>query len=317
MAAGIVSYLSDKDRLAKTMMDHDIRYQSMASTVLRGLTKPIKKFGAHKGQAVEIEKYKKLSKATGELSELVTMPMQKPTINFTTVTVKEYGNGVSYTKKAASIAEYALDETLKRILSINITESMDKVAYNEAFSKADVFWTPTGTASSPTGTYDTDGTVSTAATRHIQSFDIRQIVTRMRADNIPHWDGAYYMGIFNPFAKERLFEDTNAGSVVDIHKYNQPEALIKGEIGNYFGLRVVEETNSLSNTLGTTSYEGEVLILGFEPVVEALVEPEHIESESWDFRRFTGIAWLALTGFAKVWTQATDGEYRMVRIWST
>lgn len=317
MPSGAISFLSDSDRLAKTMLDHDVRIQSMAMTQFRGLTKPIKKFGAHKGQNVEIEKYQKLAKATTELSELTTLPLKKPNIGFVTVPIKEYGNGVSYTKKAETLAEYALDETLKKMLSINVTESVDKIAYDTGFGLSDVFWTPTGTDASPTGVLDKDGTISTAATRHIQGFDLREIISNMKKDNVPRWDGTQYMGVFSPFAMKRLFNDTNIGGIIDIHKYQVPEALIRGEIGSYFGLRMVEETNALSNTLGTTNFEGEAIILGFEPVVEALVEPEHIEVERWDFNRFTGIAWILLSGFAKLWTSSTDGEYRMVRIWST
>ena len=42
--------------------------------------------------------------------------------------MKEYGNGVSYTIKAQTLAEYSVDETLKKIVSMNVAESMDNIA---------------------------------------------------------------------------------------------------------------------------------------------------------------------------------------------
>jgi N4-gp56 family major capsid protein len=313
MASGIISYLSDVNRLAKTKIDSDIRIVSQALTQFRSLAKPIKSFGAHKGQAVEIEKFSKLAKASTPISELATMPMQRPSINFTTVTVLEYGSGVPYTTKAMTIAEYAVDESLKKLIAMNVAESMDTVA-GASFTGADVFYTPkAGNA----GVFDkTSGVISQTATANLTSYDLRTIVKNMKKDNVPRWDGNRYLGVFSPFAIEQLFEDTTSGSIVDIHKYDMPEVLINGELGMYFGLRLVEETNVLSNTLGGTSYMGSGVIMGFEPVVEAIATPEHILVESWNFGRFTGIAWRTFTGFQRVWTNNTDGEYHLVYITS-
>lgn len=158
--------------------------------------------------------------------------------------------------------------------------------------------------------------MSTSAGAAITSAHIRDIIRNLKTDNVPKWDGNSYLGIFSPFAMAKLFEDTAAGSIVDLHKYDQPENLINGEIGQYFGMRMVEENNVLSNTIGGSAHNGEAIICGFEPVVEALVEPESTMVENWDFNRFTGIAWNALTGFKKVWTNSSDNEYHLVRIHS-
>ncbi len=150
----------------------------------------------------------------------------------------------------------------------------------------------------------------------ITAAHIRDIIRNLKTDNVPKWDGNSYLGIFSPFAMAKLFEDTATGGIIDLHKYDQPENLINGEIGQYFGMRMIEENNVLSNTIGGSSHNGEAIICGFEPVVEALVEPESTMVENWDFNRFTGIAWNALTGFKKVWTNSTDSEYHLVRIHS-
>ena len=117
MPQGAISFLNESDRLAKLKMDSDIRFQAGNMMQFRNLAKPIKAFGKHKGSSVEIEKYQKLSKATSTISELQSLPMNKPNVGFVQATVSEYGNGVSYTKKSQTLAEYSVDETLKKILA--------------------------------------------------------------------------------------------------------------------------------------------------------------------------------------------------------
>ena len=313
MPQGAISYLNEEARLAKIKIDSDIRFQAGNMMQFRNLAKPINSYGKNKGSQVEIEKYQKLGTATGTISELQSLPMQKPSVGFVVATVNEYGNGVSYTRKAQTLAEYSVDETLKKILAMNVAESMDKIAGTE-FQNADVFYTPTGAAA---GTFDKDGTVSTGAGASVSAFHIREIIKNMKNDNVPKWDGNSYLGVFSAFAMSKLFEDTATGGIVDLHKYDQPENLINGEIGSYFGLRMVEENNVLSSTIGGhATHQGEVIICGFEPVVEVLAQPEATMIESWDFGRFTGVAWNALTGFKKVWTNSTDSEYHLVRVHS-
>lgn len=310
MASGQYTVLSDQDRLMKESIDSDIRMQSMNMSQFRTIGRTIPSFGKNKGSTVEIEKWQKLTKATGELSELRSLPIQRNSINSVDVTVKEYGNGVGSTHRARTLSEYSVDEQLKKLLAMNQTESMDQIAGTE-FQTSDVFYTPT---SASAGTLDKDGTVSTSAGASLTSAHIRDIVTNMKNDNVPRWDGKNYLAVLNVFTMERVFEDTAAGSVLDLHKYEQPQAMLAGELGQYFGCRMVEENNVLSSTIGGSAHIGEGIFIGFDPVVEALVEPEHFEIEEFDFGRFHSVAWLALTGFKKVWTNSTDGEYRLVRI---
>lgn len=310
MASGQYTVLSDQDRLMKESIDSDIRMQSMNMSQFRTIGRTIPSFGKNKGSTVEIEKWQKLTKATSELSELRSLPIQRNSINSVDVTVKEYGNGVGSTHRARTLAEYSVDEQLKKLLAMNQTESMDQIAGTE-FQTSDVFYTPT---SASAGTLDKDGTPSTNAGASLTSAHIRDIVTNMKNDNVPRWDGKNYLAVLNVFTMERVFEDTAAGSVVDLHKYEQPQAMLAGELGQYFGCRMVEENNVLSSTIGGSAHIGEGIFIGFDPVVEALVEPEHFEIEEFDFGRFHSVAWLALTGFKKVWTNSTDGEYRLVRI---
>ena len=80
MPQGAISYLNEEARLAKIKIDSDIRFQAGNMMQFRTLSKPIQSYGKNKGSQVEIEKYQKLGTATGTISELQSLPMQKPNI---------------------------------------------------------------------------------------------------------------------------------------------------------------------------------------------------------------------------------------------
>lgn len=315
--AGTTSYQEHKDNLAKTKLAEQIRTVAIAMTAFRVQARVVPSFGANQGQAVAIEKYQKLSTNTTPIDEFSELPMKKPSINEVTVTIEEYGDGVAYTKKAKSISEYLLDEQLRRLVEMNVTETMDQVVGAVA-QTADVFWTPEGTAAAPDGTYDTDGTVTATAARNLQAYDFKQIATNLKNNNVPKYDGSRYLAVMNPFASLALFNDgTDTAGYVETHKYDMPEQLIKGELGAFFGFRFVEETNVLGNVIPTGgTYNGEVIIFGDDAIAEALVQPEMIKVETWNFDRFIGIAWNTYCGFSKIWTHSTDGQHQMVRVWS-
>ena len=314
-SAGTLSYQDYKDNIAKTMLSDKVRMVHIASTTFRGTARLEPKFGAHKGQAVAIEKWEKLAQQTATVGEFAELPLKKPTINEVSVTLNEYGNGVAYTEKAKTIAEYMIDEQIRRLIEINTTESMDTVVGVVA-QTSDVFYTPTGTATS-TGTFDKDGTVSTTATRDLRAFDFFEIAANLRADNISKYDGQYYLAVCNPFAMRALFNDsdsTTGAANIEILKWANPEANLKGELGMGYGFRFVEETNVLSSGIGGTTYNGECIIMADDAICEAMALPETVETETHNFGRFLAIAWRTLTGFAKVWTNSTDGQYALVRI---
>lgn len=314
MPVGIITWINEQDFLAKPKLDQEIRVQGMALTVMRTISTPIKSYGQKKGSTVQITKSYKLTVDTTPISELSSMPLESLDYGKITVTVEEYGRGVGETHKVSTLSE--LDETAnaKQMLSQNMSETLDKLAYEKGFSAGDYFYVPTGTDSSPNGVFES--TLSTSATRHIQLYDLQRVVTKLKTMNVPKYDGAYYVGIFSPSALFRLFRDTSTGGIVELFKYAQPEVLIRGELGSIYGLRIIEETNALPSALGNTSYEGEFIVCGSEPVVEALALPENLRTNRWDFDRFTGIAWVCITGFAPVWKFTEDSYTNMIRVTS-
>lgn len=312
--AGSLSYQEHKDNLAKTMLSDQIRMVNMVSTAFRVTARLEPKFGAHKGQTVAIEKWQKLAQNTSTINEFAELPLKKPTINEVTITMNEYGSGIAYTEKSKTVAEYMVDEQIRRLIETNSVESMDTVV-GQVAQTSDVFYTPTGSAATPGGTFDKDGTISTTASRDLMAYDFLEMAANLRNDNISKYDGQYFLAICNPFAMRALFNDANAvvGNV-EILKWANPEANLKGELGQGYGFRFVEETNVLSNTIGGSTYNGEVIIMGDDAIAEAMAIPETVATETHNFDRFLAIAWHCLTGFSKVWTNSVDGQYALVRV---
>lgn len=83
-------------------------------------------------------------------------------------------------------------------------------------------------------------------------------------------------------------------------------------------MRFVEETNVLANVLGTTSFEGEAIFLGSDPVIEGVVVPLEMRAKiPTDYGRDKGLAWYFMGGWEVTYASATNGEIRMVHVTST
>jgi hypothetical protein len=95
------------------------------------------------------------------------------------------------------------------------------------------------------------------------------------------------------------------------------DSAYRGEVGTYYKCRFVEETNFLSNVLGSGSVYGEAVFFGDDAVREGIAVPEEIRIDiPKDFGRDQATAWYSLLGFQKVWDYSTDGETRIIHVTS-
>ena len=70
----------------------------------------------------------------------------------------------------------------------------------------------------------------------------------LRNANVPGFEGNMYKCLIHPAQQYDLLSDTNAGSWLDIMKYTTPDPLMKGEIGQLYGVRFVVSTNIATGT---------------------------------------------------------------------
>lgn len=294
----------------KDKMSLMVRYESQPLMVYGSITKAEAGLSANKGDTIYLPKAQHISESTTTIPEFSALPVKEAPINEVAVTVDEYGAAVEYTGRAKTYAEINLEEVMRERIAENIARSKDTIIGTE-FANTDTWLVPTASGH----LFDDDAaSPDSAADQNVDASVFRSAKKKMRQDNVPMFDGRFYLAIMSAGAYYQLFEDTATGGYQDIHKYAQPENLIRGETGEYFGFRIVEETHVLSDTIGTSSFEGEMLFVGGDAVAEAVVMPETVKMDTWEYERFLGIAWYGYFGWKQIWNQTDDSEYRVIRV---
>jgi N4-gp56 family major capsid protein len=141
----------------------------------------------------------------------------------------------------------------------------------------------------------------------------------MKKRLIPKFDGRNYVCVASVSYLSGLHADTGTGGWVDISKYTDTYAgnIFRGEVGEFYMTRFVEETGFLSNTIGSGSTRGQAVFFGSDNVYEAVSIPEEIRvKNSMDYGRDMGLAWYALLGWKIVWDYAVDNEQHIVFVTS-
>jgi N4-gp56 family major capsid protein len=280
-------------------------------------TQKEKSFGAHKGETITLVYYKALSDpTTAALTEDIRVPIDQLTMAKQTITIKEWGRGVEFTSLAEDLSVFSPREGAQKALTDQMKQAMD-VAAAAPFKSTDakIIFIPTSLVS---GTWDTDGTASTAATVNITKNHISVIRDYMvRNLHIPFYSGETYVGLLSTLAMRGLRDDKVLESW---NMYLQKgDFLYRGEVGMVENVRFVEVTNdsALTNGVGTGSVLGEGLIFGEDAVARIEVEFPHLRADmnyQGDFGRRKAVAWYGTVAFGVKFPTATDREARIVRI---
>jgi len=264
--------------------------------------------GKSRGNLVLFNKISNISTAGGTLAETSTIPKRNYTIVQGTLTVTEYGNAIPYTLKVQTLADVSVPDIVKTVLRNDMAKVLDSAAAAE-FKTSVYKATVTNTA---TTTFATGGTATATALGNMSDKNVRDIIDRMKTLNIPRFDGNNYISIASTNSIRGLYDFFEA-------KISQTTAkpLYNGEIGSYYGCRFIEETNVLSNILGSGSVYGEAVFFGGDAVREGIVTPEDIRIDlPKDFGRDQAIAWYYLGGFKQTWDFTNDGETRIIHLTS-
>jgi len=215
-----------------------------------------------------------------------------------------------FTGKLEDLSQFDLENILLRTLRDDAAKTLDK-AVGDTFRQTKVVATPntSGTIFSNTGT--PGGT----ANKHVDAAFVKDVVDEMKATYlIPPYDGENYMAIVSVKFARKLRDSTDW---LDAAKYGDPERLFAGEVGRFNQVRFIEETNVLSQTLGTTNYNGEAIFFGDDPVVEGVVVPLELRAKiPTDYGRDKGLAWYYMGGWALTWDTGNPGEAKIIRVWS-
>lgn len=288
------------------------------SKQIRHAAQPLMKFrqfvdaegaaGKNRGDAVLFNKISNISTAGGALTETATIPKRNYTIVQGTLSVAEYGNAVPWTLKAQTLADVSVPDIIKTVLRNDMAKVLDSEAAAE-FKTSDYKAACLNTA---TTSFGTAGAASNTATADMSDKNVRDVIDELKKLNVPRHSGGDYICIASTNSVRGLYDffESKAQNTTMKPLYN-------GEVGSYYGCRFVEETNVLSNTIGSGSVFGEAVFFGGDAVREGIVIPEDIRIDlPKDFGRDQAIAWYYLGGFKKTWDYSTDGETRIIHLTS-
>jgi N4-gp56 family major capsid protein len=297
-------------------MSSKLRVAAIAECKFMQFVKPEGGYGKKKGESITITRVSNITQPTdGRLSENFRIPEDEMVLSTVAITVSEWGRAVPYTSLSNDLGSFDIEGTIQKKLRDQMALVLDKAAA-AAFKTGKIKAIPTGASAL---TFDTDGTASSAATSNLQLYHVEQIRDYMHSTlNIPTYEGDDYVCLISTKGKRGLVNDP---AFEQWHKYTDNESKFKSEIGRMENIRFVEvnNTNSLSGSLGTGSVLGEAVFFGDDAVAMAVAEdPELRAAVPGDFGRVKAVAWYGILEFGQIWyDSANAGEARVVHLTSS
>ena len=216
-------------------------------------------------------------------------------------------------------AEFDLDKENRDALTDLMAKALNWRAYDK-FNATDICYIPTGTDGSPSETWDTDGTASTAATRDIQLYDLKNVVDDLKKTgsntgfpSMPY-DGANFQQVAGVDACRAYRDDPEWEEAA---RFGDPDRLWADEIGRIYMTRTVEDNYILGANNG---YKGEAVIFGKDAVMECIAQPEEIRLEiPQNLQMDKAIGFVYCGGFDTIWgaDSANEGFATIVKIASS
>ncbi len=228
------------------------------------------------------------------------MPERQWTCTKGTLSVTEYGNAIPLSRKIDELSEFDIEMIIKNTLKNDMAKTIDAAVYAQ-FGSAKIKYCGLTTA---TYSINTAGTMAATNTSSLIGYHIKNIVDYMRGTlHAPSYDDdGNYVCVASVTAIRQVYD-----ALEDVAKYTQYP--LNGEVGKYYDVRFVRETNSCDSTIGLTNASGEAFFLGSETVMEAVTVPEGIIAKvPTDYGRSKGIAWYAILGHKIMWEGDPDNR---------
>jgi N4-gp56 family major capsid protein len=246
------------------------------------------------GSSVVFSIYSDLATATGTLTEssdVSSVAFGNPST--VSVTLNEYGNAVTTTKKLNLTSFNDVDAALADVIAYNAADSIDVVVANVLTGGTNVIYG--GTATGASGV-TASGTMAVA--------DIREAVTQLRTNKAVPRIGELYAAYVHPRQSADLRAEAGTGGFQELTKYVDRTPFVAGSVGVIEGAYIVETPRVLSASNGAspavTLYKA--VVAGREALAEAqaadistVIGPE-IDA----LRRFRTIGWYYFGGFARL-----------------
>ena len=287
-------------------LSSQIRYKAQTMQRFRQFCNSESAAGTGRGNKVFFNKLSNISTAGGTLTETDTIPKRNFTITQGTLTMTEYGNSIPFTNKLKVLSEASVSEEVRQVLTNDMRAALDSAAAT-VFKTNDYIATITNTA---TTTFGTAGLALATAGANMSDKNVRDIVDQMKILLIPTREDDNYVSVASTNSIRGLYDFFEAKA-----QLTTLGPLYRGEVGQYYKTRFVEETNFLVNSDGSNGLYGEAVFFGADAVREGIAVPEEIRvGIPSDYGRDQGIAWYALLGFTQTWDFSVDGQTRIITV---
>jgi N4-gp56 family major capsid protein len=256
--------------------------------------KPVQQ--AMPGSSVVFSIYSDLNAATGTLTEsndVDSLALGNPST--VSVTLNEYGNAVTTTKKLNLTSFNDVDSALADIIAYNAADSIDSVV-------ASVLTGSTGTNVIYGG--NATGTNSITSSGTITAANIRKAVVQLRSNKAVPRIGELYAAYLHPRQSADLRAESGTGGFQELTKYVDRTPFVAGAVGVLEGAFIVETPRvpSAANTQSPAVTVYKAVVAGREALAEATVQDIStvIGPEIDALRRFRTIGWYYFGGFARL-----------------
>tara|TARA_Y100000310_G_scaffold291992_1_gene320384 strand:+ start:1270 stop:2211 length:942 start_codon:yes stop_codon:yes gene_type:complete len=288
-------------------------WAALENSVFMDHVQTVESYGRKQGENVTLTRLATITEPTSaNLTEGERIPEDSYSISTTAITVVEIGRAVPFTSFAEDLTFLDLESGIQRRLKDQMTLVLDTKAAT-AFQTASVKYIPTGVAA---GTFDTDGTASTAATANWNFWHVEETRDYLFDTLNTPTIGGDYVGIFRTLGLRGIKRDP---AWEEWHKYTNPQAKFNNEIGKIENVRHIETNHADAlQKVGTGSVLGEGVVFGQDGVAMAeVLTPELRAAQPEDFGRSRAVAWYGILEFGIIWDTANQGEARIVHVTSS
>jgi N4-gp56 family major capsid protein len=186
-------------------------------------------------KSIQLPKYSRLSLQTTPLVEADDVTSEALVDEAILLTPAEYGNVVTTTKLAELQSGGTAALAASRLVGLNGGRSLDKLAILAGEGSANEL-TPTGGAES-----------SLVAADVMTATFLNELYNKLaRASVQPLSDGMYVLVAHDDVIHD-LRDSVGSGSWVDINKFSRPEEVLRNEVGQMSGFKIVRDNNITIN----------------------------------------------------------------------
>lgn len=250
-------------------------------------------------KSIEFPKYDQLALATTALDEDDDVVSEALVDSQIILTPAEYGNVVTKTKLASLQTGGKCDLAAARLVGMNMGRTQDKLAVLALEASANSF-TVTGGAEA-----------TLVATDVMTTTFLNTLYNKLARQSIMPLGGAdTYVAIMHDDVIHDLRNSAGAGSWQDIKKYTSADEILKNQVGELGGFRIVRDNHITVNTdAGSGTVDTyKTIVMGFNALGKAVSEEPHgVLSGPFDkLARFVNVGWTGVFQYGLIDTDAVQ-----------